>query len=201
VPASHHQQFGDPVDPNPPYAEPPYWLNPQPQYLTPPYLPPAYQPYGQQPWTAAARGASGVRPSGVLTSVVLAYCTVALLCIAALVVLVGASQFDDSTTSFGGPGSARTPLTLLGLADLLTAGLFGAGAVLLLARRSIGRGCLAAGSGACIVLSLIWFGIDSDGASFWATVFIVLAVLTPVWAFMDRVSQWLAGAAGTSPGT
>lgn len=193
------QQFGaQPGYPQPGYPQPGYPA--QPGYPHP-YGYPAY-PYGQQPGYPAYGPPQQLgprRPGLVIAASVLAYVNAGMIILAGALLLFGAAIVDDFESSAGTGTDYGTEVALLGVANLIAAGLLIAGAVIFTGGKSTGRTMLSVGNGIVIALTVYWlvrfsddrFRNAGDGFIVWGVIFAALAILPLAFSFTGQINQWL----------
>ena len=179
-------QEDEPLDPNafapqyPQYsAGPPY--PPQP-YAAPTYQPPYQGPY--QPPYGFPPSMTNLRPSTVTSASVLAYVESALL----LFVTLFLAAFADD------PGTDYSWIGLAAAANVVSAGLLIAGAVLITDRTAAGRILYCAGS-AIVGVSAVWWATRwTDGAAqvFAAGMFTILLIIGLAVLWAPESNRWFA---------
>ncbi len=183
--------YGSPIDPNPvlPPGYQPYPGGPTPYY--PSYGP----PYGATPPGSAP---SAERPGLVLAAAVLGYVEAGLLLLAGLVLLFGAAAASSISSNLGEDVSGPIAEAYLGsAANLVSGGLLLAGALLVSARRDIGRVLFSVGGAVCTVAGIYWLARVQEAQVLpYAVLFTVPTVVAVGLLWAAVVSRWLRGASG-----
>jgi hypothetical protein len=186
VPQSPHSPWptqSDPYDPNP-MSPPPYPYGPGYGYP-----PPGYPPFGYAPGEQ--------RPGTVIAGAVLGYIAGGLLIFAGVLLFTRASTLDDT---YGIADSYSTELGLMGLLNLIAAGLLIGGAVAMTGRSRTGRNLFAAGGTIVLVLTVYWLtrwatksGLED--VIVWALLFAALVIVGMSLACTGAAARWFASRA------
>jgi hypothetical protein len=174
-----------PYDPN--AADPPYPYGPGYGYPPPGY--PAFGAFGYPPGEQ--------RPGTVIAGAVLGYIAGGLLIFAGILLFTGASTLNDLDDTYGVADSYSTELTVMGLLNLVSAGLLIGGAVAMTGRSRTGRNLYAIGGAITLVLALYWltrWGTKSglEDVIVWALLFAALVVVGMSLACTGAASRWFA---------
>lgn len=189
-PAYGSPQYGAPAYPSSNYPGPPPPPNPYAQL--PPYgygYPPGY---GPQPGNG--------RPGTTIAAAVLGYVGGGLLILAAILLFFGASfitNFDD--ISGNSHGNFAAELSVLGVVNLIAAGLLIAGSVAMSGRNPKGRLMYSIGTAIVVVLAVYWLARWADrsggGIAVDALLFAAIVIVGSSLAWTRAVSIWLRGGA------
>jgi hypothetical protein len=182
-------QPGSPVYPTAGYPAPQPPANPYAQM--PPYgygYPPGY---GPQPGDG--------RPGTTIAAAVLGYVGGGLLILAGVLLFFGASFVTSIDNASGNDhGGFAGQLSLLGVVNLVAAGLLIAGSVSLTGRSARGRSMYSIGAAIVVVLSVIWTAWWADrsggGVVVYALLFAAIVIVGLCLAWTRAVTAWLGGA-------
>lgn len=176
-------------------------------YGQPPYpgypVPTGYPGYGYSGYPPQPQGPQ--RPGLVVAAAVLGYVNAGLLIVGGFLLLFGATIVNDIENAVDSGTDYATEAALLGVGNMIAAGLLIAGAVMFSGAKPVGRLLLAVGNGIVLALAVYWFLRFTDdrfndvGSGFlvWGSLYATLAVLSLAFSFTGAINRWLVERAGT----